>query len=381
MPIENRDDTPILGVIGVDRFLRDYWQKKPLLVRQAIPGFRALVSKKSLLELAGREDVQSRLITSFGGLWSMRHGPFERLPKQDHDWTMLVQSVNLYKPLVDRLMRRFAFVPYSRLDDIMISLAADGGGVGPHFDSYDVFLLQAQGRRRWRVSSQKDLSVHADLPLKILQNFTPEEEWVLEPGDMLYLPPQYAHDGQAIGSCMTYSVGFRAPTYTELAREFLFSLAERIELPGRVTDTGRKRTDSPARLDSRLLRSAADRLAHLRGTSRDVTDFIGRFMTEPKPHIFFRRTRMSAARFVERTQSHGVRLDLKTQMLYRKKNVYINGESLTVTSGQAHWLAQLANARYATAPTCSALVADAALGTLLHNWFSAGWLRIGGDDE
>lgn len=382
MRIRPPPEAHVLGAIGVDRFMRDYWQKKPLVVRQAIPGFRPLVSEKALVQLAAREEVQSRLVTCFGGRWAMQHGPLARLPKQERDWTVLVQGVNLYHSSVDRLMRRFAFVPYSRLDDVMISLAADGGGVGPHFDSYDVFLLQAQGRRRWRISAQTDLTVIDGLPLKILRHFAPQEEWVLEPGDMLYLPPHYAHDGQAIGACMTYSIGFRAPTYAELASEFLYFLGERAELRGRLTDKARKPTEVPGQFDDRLLEATTKRLTQLRGTPKDVAEFMGRFMTEPKAHVFFRPvTATSAVRFMQGVRSRGLRLDLKTQMLYRKKNIYINGEALSVTPHHARWLARLANARFVKADVCNALVVDEALVTLLYSWYCAGWIQMGGDDE
>ena len=162
----------------------------------------------------------------------MHRGPFKRkaIPKlSERDWTLLVQGVDLHDDRVSALMQQFRFVPDARIDDVMISYASDGGGVGPHFDSYDVFLLQAYGQRRWRIGKQKDLSLKPDLPLKILANFQPEHDWVLNPGDMLYLPPRYAHDGVAIGECMTYSIGFRVPQMGDLARELLVRMSEEAE--------------------------------------------------------------------------------------------------------------------------------------------------------
>ena len=192
----------MLGGLSPQQFMRRYWQKKPLLVRQAIPQFAPPVLRSELFALAAQEGVESRLVQLVKGAWKLRHGPFSRraLPAlQQPDWTLLVQGVDLHNDAVHALMQQFRFVPDARLDDVMISYATDGGGVGPHFDSYDVFLLQAHGQRRWRIGRNKDLSLQPGVPLKILQNFEAEEEFVLNPGDMLYLPPKYAHDGVAEG--------------------------------------------------------------------------------------------------------------------------------------------------------------------------------------
>ncbi|MEN7520489.1 cupin domain-containing protein, partial [Bordetella pertussis] len=220
----------LLGGLAPADFMRRYWQRKPLLIRQAIPGFKPPASIAALRQLARRDDVEARLIWREQGQWNMENGPFARLPKAgEPDWTLLVQSVDLHHDAVSALLQQFRFIPDARLDDIMISVAGDGGGVGPHFDSYDVFLLQASGRRRWRYGRQKDLSLQPDLPLKILSRFEPEEEHVLEPGDMLYLPPQAAHDGVAEGGdCMTISIGFRAPSQAMLARGLLEAAADQV---------------------------------------------------------------------------------------------------------------------------------------------------------
>jgi 50S ribosomal protein L16 3-hydroxylase len=223
----------LLGGISPETFMQRYWQKKPLVIRQAIPGFAPLLERIELLELAAQEEVESRLVvqdaSGKGSGWKFKHGPFVRKalpPFKQAGWTLLVQGVDMHDERVHSLINQFRFVPDARLDDLMISYATDQGGVGPHFDSYDVFLLQAHGRRRWRIGRQKDLSLQPDVPLKILANFEPEEEFVLEPGDMLYLPPKYAHDGIAEGECMTYSIGFRSPSQSELAQEVLQRLAD-----------------------------------------------------------------------------------------------------------------------------------------------------------
>ena len=228
----------LLGGLTPQQFMRRHWQKKPLLVRQAIPGFKPVLDRASLFRLAGEQQVESRLVQQQAKGWRMKQGPFgpRSLPALSAPaWTLLVQGVDLHDARAHALLQRFRFIPDARLDDLMISFATVGGGVGPHFDSYDVFLLQASGRRRWKIGRQKDLTLQEGVPLKILQNFEPEQEFVLEAGDMLYLPPRYAHDGLAEAArgadgkaqdCMTYSIGFRAPGRRELAGELLQRLAD-----------------------------------------------------------------------------------------------------------------------------------------------------------
>ena len=245
--------TPLLGNRTPAQFMRRYWQKKPLLIRQAIPDIEAPLSRDELFELADLDDVESRLITHFRNTWTLEHGPFapDELPSvKKREWTLLVQGVNLHDDRAHALMNRFRFIPDARLDDLMISYATDGGGVGAHFDSYDVFLLQVHGKRRWRIGAQRDLSLKPGLPLKVLQHFEPEEEWVLEPGDMLYLPPHIAHDGVAEGECMTCSIGFRAPSTHELTGQFLYHLAERVERRGRRRQRSLSRSEAGARRSS-----------------------------------------------------------------------------------------------------------------------------------
>ena len=196
----------LLGGLSPAVFVQRHWQKKPLVIRQAVASSALALDRTALFSLAAQDQVESRLVIGGDGLgeggWRLRHGPFGRraLPplKRPH-WTLLVQGVDLYVDAMHALLNRFRFVPDARLDDVMVSYASDGGGVGPHFDSYDVFLLQAHGRRRWRIGRQKDLALVPNLPLKILRNFEPEQEFELDAGDMLYLPPRYAHDGVAKG--------------------------------------------------------------------------------------------------------------------------------------------------------------------------------------
>jgi len=225
---------PLLGGLSPDRFMRRYWQKKPLLIRQALPGVRPPVDRTGLFDLAGAQGVEARLVTQSQGGWQLQHGPFTRrqLPAiKQPGWTLLVQGLDLHLDAARALLEPFRFVPDARLDDLMISYATDGGGVGPHLDSYDVFLIQVHGRRRWRVGPVADRSLVPGMPVRLLANFQPTEEWLLEPGDMLYVPPLWGHDGVAEGECMTASVGFRAATATSLAQELLHQLADELEAP------------------------------------------------------------------------------------------------------------------------------------------------------
>jgi 50S ribosomal protein L16 3-hydroxylase len=245
----------LLGGLTASAFLRKHWQKTPLLVRQAVSGFRGVASRAELFALAGRDDVESRLVRRVRGKWTVAQGPFRAaelrgLPARD--WTLLVQGVNLHVAAADTLLRRFAFIPYARLDDVMVSYAAPGGGVGAHIDSYDVFLLQGEGRRRWQVGTHRsrpnDRELDPSMPVKILRRFRPDEEYTLDPGDMLYLPPDHAHDGVALDACTTYSIGFRAPSAQELGTAFLDWLRDSIALEGRYADPAPALGTEPARI-------------------------------------------------------------------------------------------------------------------------------------
>jgi 50S ribosomal protein L16 3-hydroxylase len=283
-------DIPLqmLGGITAREFLRDYWQKKPLLVRQAISDFESPISPDELAGLALEEEVESRLVLEHGERpWELRRGPFEEdafadLPERD--WTLLVQAVDQFVPEVAELLQNFLFLPSWRIDDVMISFATPGGGVGPHFDNYDVFLLQGQGRRRWKIGQMCDsdspMLEHADL--RILANFEQTDEWVLEPGDMLYLPPRLAHYGTAEDDCMTYSVGFRAPSAAEVLTHFTDFLGQFLPDEERYSDADA----APATDPHQIQRDSLDRLKALlnehMGDERLLMTWFGQFMTEPK---------------------------------------------------------------------------------------------------
>ncbi len=371
----------LLGGLTPAIFLRDYWHKKPLLIRQAIPDFKPLLSTDALFDLASRDDVESRLVSrsSKKGKWQLEHGPFAALPGpmvQAAAWTLLVQGVNLHDDAADALLRQFRFIPDSRLDDLMISYATEGGGVGPHVDSYDVFLLQAQGQRRWRISAQRDLTLIDGLPLKVLRNFEPEQEFVLEPGDMLYLPPHYAHDGVAVGDCMTCSIGFRAPAFQELGEAFLQFMGDTIDLPGRYADPGLKPTRHPAKIDSAMLAQVATQLQKVRFTEDDIAIFLGEYLSEPKASVVFESPvrPLSAVRFAQSSTRRGVVLARKTQMLYRGSHVFINGESFSVERADRDLLAALADQRALDGTTLAQVSED--VREALHVWYEDGWLQL-----
>ncbi len=365
---------PLLGGLTPAQFMKRHWHKKPLLVRQAIPGFKPCVDRAGLVELAGREDVESRLIVHGDKGWKMKHGPLTRRslpPFSQKQWTFLVQGVDLHHDGVHALMQQFRFVPDARLDDLMISYATDGGGVGPHFDSYDVFLLQAHGRRRWRIGRQKDLSLQDGVPLKILQNFEPEEEFVLEPGDMLYLPPKYAHDGIAEGECMTWSIGFRSPQQGELARELLQGLAdEALEQAGEAVyrDPAQLAVARPAALPAELLDFARQALRKAQSDPHLLALLLGEYLTEPKANVWFDAEQAQAW-----APEQGVVLDRRTRMMYDERHVFINGEGFRVGGKDGRLLRQLADERRLAPQLCMALGSDAQ--SALLEWAQAGWVH------
>ncbi len=368
----------ILGQLSARDFLKNYWQKKPLLIRQAIPDFQALLSRDELFALARNDAVESRLITNFRQQWKMKHGPVSELPPVSRkNWTLLVQGVNLHDDKADRLLHRFRFIPDARLDDLMISYATDSGGVGPHFDSYDVFLLQAHGQRRWRIGAQKDLSLVDGMPLKILRHFTPTQEYVLEPGDMLYLPPHYAHEGVAVGECMTYSVGFRAPSWQELGEAFMNFMADNVDLPGRYADPALPATRHPAKIGDDMIDKVSQQFAKLAARPQDTAIFLGEHLSEPKPTVWFDPPArpLTLARFIDKAERHGLRIHRKSRMLYRSKFIFINGESFQPEGDDRRLLQTLADQRELPPGYISQASSD--LQESLHQWYGDGWVVPG----
>ncbi len=368
---------PLLGGLTPEQFLKDYWHKKPLLIRQAIPGFTAPLSRDEVLALAADPDVESRLVTHFSGKWKLASGPLaETPPPSRRNWTVLVQGVNLHDQRAEALLDQFRFLPDARLDDLMISYASDGGGVGPHFDSYDVFLLQAQGKRTWRISQQRDLTLQDGLPLKVLQHFVPEDEYTLEPGDMLYLPPHYAHDGVAIGECMTYSIGFRAPAWQELAEHFLQFMADTVELPGQYADPDLQPVRHPAEIPAPMIKQVSQELQRIVFDKDDISLFLGEYLSSPKPHVVFTAPGhpLSAAKFATAARNRGVRLSPRSRMLYAGQRVFINGESFDTDLQDRTVLRLLADQHQLSGEQAGLASADVA--EALYAWYTHGWLLL-----
>ncbi len=364
--------TPLLGGLSPQLFMRRHWQKRPLLIRQAIPDATPLASRAELFALASRDDVESRLIVHQASGWTLRSGPMPRRalpPVAQREWTLLVQGLDTHLDAAHELLTRFRFVPDARLDDLMVSWASDGGGVGPHVDSYDVFLLQLQGSRRWRIAPPGNAELQPEAPLKILRHFKPEQEWLLAPGDMLYLPPGWAHDGVAEGECMTASIGFRAAGKAELRTEVLQRMLDASDAPDPdplYRDPGQPASDEPGRIPTALNEFVAKEVARWLAEPQALACALGEVLSEPKPQVWF-----DAGLPV--VMGQGVKLDRRTRMLYDDRHVFINGESYQAAGRDARVMRSLADTRSLAAPQLAKLSGDAR--ELLAQWAQAGWLH------
>ena len=336
----------MLGGLTPREFLRGHWQKRPLYVRGALPRFNGVLEARQLFTLACRDDVESRVVVRKGRRWHTTHGPFAELNAGKRDWSILVSGVNLHNVKADALLRRFSFIPQARLDDVMVSYATPGGGVGPHVDSYDVFLLQGAGRRRWTISNGGNRSVYTAAP-----------------GDLLYLPPGWRHDGVALEPCFTYSIGFRAPRGAELGASFLDWLHERGLPDARYRDPGLEPARRAAQIPAAMIAFASQALSRIRWSRADVASFLGEYLSMPKPHVVFRASRPR--------RGPRVHLDPKTQLLYSGTRFFINGDAFTVPARSVAALRSLADAR---AGEISAL-ARAGLGRLISQWQRRGYVE------
>ncbi|HUP09599.1 MAG TPA: cupin domain-containing protein [Caldimonas sp.] len=381
-PIDIDRPTPLLGGLSPRAFMRRHWQKTPLVVRGAFAQARSLASPADIRRLAARDGVESRLVVRDGDAWSLRHGPFgaRALPSVSRPgWTLLVQGADLHLDAARALLDRFRFVPDARLDDVMLSYATDGGGVGPHVDSYDVFLLQLRGRRRWRVAPpRRRARLRDDVPLRMLARLAPSTEWALDEGDCLYLPPGWQHDGVAAGETITASIGFRAPTDVALGVDVLQQLldlrAEAVDGGVRYADPSQRATGAPARVPAPLVRFAESAVAALVGDRASVARALGAALSEPKPGVWF------DARGSTKAVDGGVRLDRRTRMLYDARHAYVNGEPYRVAGRDAMLVRRLADRRALAAHDIRALTREAR--AQVEAWCAAGWLHTdtGGDD-
>jgi 50S ribosomal protein L16 3-hydroxylase len=344
----------LLGGLTPREFLRRYWQKRPLLVRAALPGFRGLRDEMSdlrvLFALAARDDVESRIVERRGRRRDTVQGPFKILKAKSSGWTLLVNGVNLHVPGADALLQGFDFVPQARLDDVMVSYATPGGGVGPHVDNYDVFLLQGPGRRAWRVGDKR---------------------LVVEAGDLLYLPPGLRHDGVALERCFTDSIGFRAPRGAELGAAFLDWMHERGLPQAEYRDPGLAPAKRPGEIPIEMIAYAKALLDRIRWSRGDVERFLGRYLSEPKPHVVFKPA--SGRRATPAVMRHSVvRLDPKTRLLYRGRRFFINGESIELNGRNAALVRELADHRLAQ----GSRLARPPLAGLISSWQRQGYVNL-----
>ncbi len=362
---------------GARRFLAEFWQKKPLLARGVLKEPAATLDRAQLIELACRDDTESRLVIGAGGKWRVEQGPFRRrdftrLPPRG--WTLLVNGLETALPAARELQSHFSFVPYARHDDIMASYAAPGGSVGPHFDSYDVCLVQGAGARRWQISRQRDLELIADAPLKILSRFRAQRAWTLQTGDLLYLPPRYAHHGIAIDACITWSVGFRAPGRREMIERFLDFVRDKSRADGAYCDPGLKPRRHAAAIGKDMLRQLRSMVESIRWDDADIERCAGEFLTEPRAGVVFKRPRaMQAPRFAALVRARGVRLALPTRMLTSGRQVFINSETAAAGAAGMPVLHELADTR--RLPPGARV--NAAARTLLYQWYRAGYIELG----
>jgi 50S ribosomal protein L16 3-hydroxylase len=381
----------ILAGLSPSAFLRDYWQKRPLLIRRAFPGFAGIISRDRFLNLATRPDCRSRLIIQHPrarrgrGRWERHDGPFGALDISmlpSSHWTLLVNSVESLVPGGWEILSAFSMIPRARVDDLMVSYAADGGGVGAHDDLYDVFLLQGPGRRRWQVSHQRDRRADPDAAIRVLRSFVPEDEWLLEAGDMLYLPPGVAHRGVAEGPCFTYSIGFLAPSHAELVEGFLGYLGAargaRMDGGALYRDANLKVARDPLEIGDSMVAAVAALAADVRWERADVADFLGRFLTRPRPRQIFpaparRLGEDSFARRLRRGRG-ALRLALASRGLARGGRIFLNGEAHAPARAALPMFKQLLRERALLLPV-AANVGDRALA-LLHRWYAAGWVSV-----
>ena len=377
----------LLGGLSPAQFMRRHWQKKPLLVRQAVTELSDLpVERTQLFELAQRLEVESRLITRFDGQWQLRHGPLRRRalpPLQRPNWTLLVQGVDRHDEAAHRMVHRhFDFLSAARFDDLMVSYASAHGGVGPHVDRYDVFLLQARGCRRWRIGQPKRAGFDfiPDLPLKILSKFEPDQDYLLEPGDMLYLPPNWAHEGTAVGGdCVTCSIGYRTPTQHELAVELLSRIADRsaeLDVERRFCDPTQPAVVTPGSMPVALIDFAHGAVAQALQARGTVERALGELLSEPHASVWFEAVDPPPG---PEALQPPLRLDRRSRMLYDARCIYLNGESRQASGREARTLRKLADRRQLDGDDLRRCQGE--LQACLLEWLAAGWLHTAAPTE
>jgi 50S ribosomal protein L16 3-hydroxylase len=377
-------------------FLRDYWQKRPLLIRNAFPEFVSPLQPEDLAGLACEEAALSRIVLHdrVSDRWTLRHGPFaeEEFPGMPHqDWTLLVQDVDKWDADVAALLPAFDFLPRWRIDDVMISFAAPGGSVGAHVDQYDVFLLQAQGHRRWQIDASEALGrgtpptdFRDDVELKLLREFQPTHEWVLGPGDMLYLPPGVPHHGVAEDACLTFSVGMRAPSAAELLGDFVDTLSADADEALRYRDPDLVPATDPNEIDAASMQRVVEALNLLRMNDPDkLGDWFGRFITVYRSAGLVAPAGDAPPRIeLEWQLEHGLRLlrHPLSRMAWRKAGkgarLYVSGRDFALPAKDARVLAAANEVDGRTYATLSQAGRDVVVALLAD-----GHYRVPDDEE
>ncbi len=371
----------ILGKISIDVFLKKYWQKKPLLIRDAIKNFKSPITEKDLFRIAQNENAISRLIEFKRGIWQVKYGPFKKsgLPKKiNTSWTILVQNINHHVPFAESFLNLFKFIPYARLDDLMVSFATKKGSVGPHFDSYDVFLFQAKGEREWKISEQKKFSLDKKSAIKIITNFKAKNTWILKPGDLLYLPPNVGHWGiSQSNDCLTYSIGFRAPGTFEIQSKFLDFIQDNlITIKNDLyKDPNLNLQKNPAEINSNMMKKIHHIINRLRWNTNSINTFIGQLLTEPIEGAIFETSKsMTLEIFKKDLVRKPLKLNPKTRMLFIKNNFYINGEIIETDKKSIMYLKQLANDREVSIKSPLSKKDLNALGIVLRPLYLSGFI-------
>jgi 50S ribosomal protein L16 3-hydroxylase len=353
------------GSISVAEFLAQFWQQKPLLVRRFVDPGSVDTGLETLLSFAQQDDISSRLIRVRNQDWSMQEGPFDALPSlRTKQWTILLQGMDRGLDQAYALRLAFGFLPHARIDDVMISVASAGGGVGAHLDEYDVFLVQGHGQRRWRWGYQSNHHFQANKPLKLLEHFEPQFEAVLEPGDCLYLPPRWAHEGVALSPCSTWSVGFRAPSRQEFLQFFLLEAAESVAGANpRYQDMRQAMTKQAGRIPVALAEQLKQWAMSFRSEQQLVEQALGRFLSEPAANAWFDSPAKSLSRlqWLKKALTHGLALHPASRMVYDTKSVWLNGEKL---ARPCPLLRQLADQRYINANQIKSSVPEGITDTL-----------------
>lgn len=380
---------PLSSASAAANFVQSYWQRRPAVIRQALSEqqCREAPSARELLRLVQSDTAETRLISRSGSRWQMSQGPLpaKAVPTlQTANWTVLVQGVDLLLDSARQILDQFRFLPDARLDDLMISIAGDGGGVGPHVDDYDVFLVQLAGDRRWQLAPPGDWSMREDQPLKLIRNFKATQTEKLSAGDMLYLPAGWAHNGVAQGPCTTASIGFRAPRRSEMQAAWLDHAGQELENnaarpdplyrdpSGSYNNTTKaaRWQREPARIPPEMMDGLTHWLKQWRSSDTSMRAFIGCHLSEPKPHVWFDRLTAHEHRAALRNAAkYGIVLDRQTRMLWYRGVVFINGESHRASALLKH----LANRRKLTPKESQQL--QKSTPDTLSDWLEQGWMH------